>query len=154
MQKNTYRPEIQGLRAVASLLVAIYHIWFGRVSGGVDVFFVASGFLITRSLLSQKERLGHLSPLAFWGRLVRRLFPTALLVLGATCVLSVLFLGKHRWPGLLEELIASTLYLENWQLANTAVDYLDQDNAQSPAQHYWAWRSRVSSICCGPSCSR
>lgn len=56
--ERKFRPEIEGLRAVAALLVAVYHIWMMRVSGGVDVFFVVSGFLITTSLLSRYARDG------------------------------------------------------------------------------------------------
>ncbi|RKJ60014.1 acyltransferase, partial [Butyricicoccus sp. 1XD8-22] len=55
-----FRPEIEGVRVVASLLVAVYHIWLGRVSGGVDVFFIVSGFLITTSLLSRMEKVGRI----------------------------------------------------------------------------------------------
>lgn len=133
-----HRPEIQGLRAVASILVAIYHIWLGRVSGGVDVFFVVSGFLITRSLLGQVERDGSINALKFWGRLVQRLFPCALLVLLIVAVATVVWLPQFRWQASFSEILASTFYFENWQLASTAVDYLDRENAQSPVQHYWA----------------
>jgi peptidoglycan/LPS O-acetylase OafA/YrhL len=55
-----FRSEIEGLRAVAAILVAVYHIWLGNVSGGVDVFFVVSGFLITLSLLSKFEKVTKL----------------------------------------------------------------------------------------------
>ena len=56
--QKRYRPEIEGLRTITTLLVVIYHIWLGRVSGGIDVFFVLSGYLITMSLLSRiKERV-------------------------------------------------------------------------------------------------
>src|SRR5262249_19559023 len=76
-----FRPEIEGLRAIAALLVAVFHIWLGRVSGGVDVFFVVSGFLITTGLLSHIERFGRVDFALFWGRLVQRLIPAAYLVL-------------------------------------------------------------------------
>ena len=77
MSAPSYRSEIQGLRAVAALLVAAYHIWFGRVSGGVDVFIVVSAFLITTALLKQVETGGRVQFGMFWGGLVRRLVPAA-----------------------------------------------------------------------------
>jgi peptidoglycan/LPS O-acetylase OafA/YrhL len=55
-----FRPEIEGLRAIAAMLVAVFHIWLGRVSGGVDVFFVVSSFLITLGLLGELDRLSLL----------------------------------------------------------------------------------------------
>jgi peptidoglycan/LPS O-acetylase OafA/YrhL len=138
MSNPSHRPEIQGLRTVASLLVAVYHIWLGRVSGGVDVFFVVSGFLITRSLLGQLEREGKVDALKFWARLVQRLFPNALFILLVVLAGTVLFLPQFRWPSTFDEILASTFYFENWQLATGAVDYLARDNAKSPVQHYWA----------------
>src|SRR5690606_39805395 len=56
VRRANHRPEIQGLRAVAVLLVVAYHVWFGRVSGGVDVFLMLTGFLITGSLVRAVER--------------------------------------------------------------------------------------------------
>ena len=53
---RAYRPELQGLRAVAVTLVVVYHVWFGRVSGGVDVFFLISGFLLTGQLVRAAGR--------------------------------------------------------------------------------------------------
>jgi len=79
--REHYRPEIQGLRAVAALLVAAYHIWLGRVSSGVDVFFVVTGFLTTRTLLGHLERSGRIDFATFWAGLARRLLPAARLVL-------------------------------------------------------------------------
>ena len=78
--EKRYRPEIEGVRTVATLLVAIYHIWLGRVSGGIDVFFVLSGFLITTSLLSRVERTGSVGFANFVVGLAKRLFPQALFV--------------------------------------------------------------------------
>src|SRR5215813_12971757 len=96
-KQNAFRPEIEGLRALASILVAVFHIWLRRVSGGVDVFFVVSGFLITTGLLSQIERGGGVRFPLFWGRLVKRLAPAAFTVLGAVVVVSVVLLPKARW---------------------------------------------------------
>jgi peptidoglycan/LPS O-acetylase OafA/YrhL len=132
------RPEIQGLRAVAALLVAIYHIWLGRVSGGVDVFFVVSAYVVTKALMRQIEGSGRIGFAEFWGKLVRRLLPTAMLVLCTTAIVSVYLLPRPLWDETIPQIIASIFYVENWQLAFDAVDYLEQGRTASPVQHYWA----------------
>ncbi|WP_200827576.1 acyltransferase family protein [Thermomonospora echinospora] len=133
-----HRPEIQGLRAVAVLLVAVYHIWLGRVSGGVDVFLMLTGFLITGSLLRTVERKGRVEFLAFAARLARRLFPPAAIVLAGVLAGTLLWLPQDRWQGTLAEVIASAAYYENWRLATTAVDYLAGGDGASPVQHFWS----------------
>jgi peptidoglycan/LPS O-acetylase OafA/YrhL len=133
-----FRPEIEGLRAVAAILVATFHIWLGRVSGGVDVFFVVSGFLITTGLLSQIDRHGTPQFAAFWGRLVNRLLPPALLVLLVVVVASVVLLPESRWKETIKEVAASAIYVENWLLATSSVDYLQQSKVAGPVQHFWA----------------
>ena len=83
------RQEIQGLRAVAVLLVLLFHLWPDRVPGGyvgVDVFFVISGFLITSLLLREVDRTGSVSLAGFWARRLRRLLPAAYVVLVASAV--------------------------------------------------------------------
>ncbi|WP_312881306.1 acyltransferase family protein [Actinomadura alba] len=132
------RPEIQGLRAVAILLVASYHIWLGRVSGGVDVFLMLTGFLITGSLLRTAERTGRVQFAAFIARLARRLFPPAAIVLTAVLVGTLLLLPRTHWRDTLGEVLASALYFENWRLALTAVDYLAGGADASPVQHFWS----------------
>src|SRR5882757_931281 len=117
-QEGAFRPEIEGLRALAAILVAVFHIWLRRVSGGVDVFFVVSGFLITTSLLGQIERGGRVQFGPFWGRLVKRLVPAAFTVLAVVVAASVLLLPKARWKDAIEQVAASALYLENWVLAH------------------------------------
>lgn len=74
--ERKFRPEIEGLRVVAALLVATYHIWFNRVSGGVDVFFVVSGFLITTSIISTINRTGTFKFLPYISKLLKRLLPS------------------------------------------------------------------------------
>jgi peptidoglycan/LPS O-acetylase OafA/YrhL len=137
-RESSFRPEIEGLRATAATLVAVFHIWLGRVSGGVDVFFVVSSFLITTGLLGMVERTGRVDFLRFWGRLIRRLLPAALLVLGAIIVASVLFESKARWKDTILGVAASATYVENWLLAHDAVDYLQQNGPSPPVQHFWA----------------
>jgi peptidoglycan/LPS O-acetylase OafA/YrhL len=136
--KAEYRPEIQGLRAVAALLVATYHIWFHRVSGAVDVFIVVSAFLITTSLLRQIDSAGRVDFVAFWGGLIRRLIPAAFLVLFAVAIATILWMPRYRWIGATESITASGLYLENWLLAFRSVDYLAPRREASPLQHFWA----------------
>jgi peptidoglycan/LPS O-acetylase OafA/YrhL len=136
--EKKFRPEIEGIRAVAAFLVAVYHIWFGSVSGGVDVFFIVSGYLITTSLLTKMERTGSISFVSYLLGLAKRLFPLAFLVLFVTGVLSVIALPQARWEQVTGEMIASLFYFQNWQLASDAVDYLAQNNQASPLQHYWA----------------
>jgi peptidoglycan/LPS O-acetylase OafA/YrhL len=133
-----FRPEIQGVRALGALLVATFHIWFGRVSGGVDVFFVVSGYLILGSLLRQAEKTGRIDLIGFAYRLSKRLLPAALFVILATLVAAWLWLPQTRWEFVIKESIASTLYLENWKLIRQAVDYLAREELPSPFQHYWA----------------
>lgn len=136
--EKRYRPEIEGIRTIATLLIAIYHIWLGRVSGGVDVFFVLSGFLITMSLLSRIERTGTVKLGEFLLGLARRLFTQALLVIIVVGSLALVFLPQVEWGGIIAHMTASTFYYENWRLAFDAVDYLARDHAVSPFQHYWS----------------
>ncbi|MEA3321216.1 MAG: acyltransferase family protein [Bacillota bacterium] len=133
-----FRTEIEGLRAIAALLVAIYHIWLGNVSGGVDVFFVVSGFLITTSLLGRVQRQGKIDILDFNLGLAKRLFPAAFFVLLVVTLASMLWLPQVQWAQTLQEIFASAFYYQNWQLAFNAVDYLAQNNEASPVQHFWA----------------
>lgn len=136
--KPTFRPEIEGLRAVAAVLVAIFHIWVGGVSGGVDVFFVVSGFLITTTLLKQIERHGKIRPLSFLGRLLRRLVPSALVVLTVTLAATWVFTPDALKERTFREITASSLYYENWALALSSVDYLNKEDPHTAVQHFWA----------------
>ena len=134
---RVHRPELQGLRAVAVTLVVVYHVWFGRVSGGVDVFFVISGFLLTGQLARAAGR-GPLELGRRWSRTLVRLVPCAVVVLVATVAAGVLLLPEGRWLQTLREVVAAALFLENWQLAADAVDYAARSNMSSPVQHFWS----------------
>ncbi|GAB3496677.1 acyltransferase family protein [Amycolatopsis cihanbeyliensis] len=132
-----YRPELQGLRALAAVLVVVYHVWFGRISGGVDVFFLISGFLITGQLVRASER-GGIGFRSMWGRMIKRLFPAALTVLTAIIVAGWLLLPQGRWTQTISEVFASALYVENWRLVADSVDYFAQHNTASVVQHFWS----------------
>jgi len=137
---SPFRPEIQGLRAVAVVSVVLFHIWPGLVPGGyvgVDVFFVISGFFITGMLFREAEATGSISLVGFYERRVRRLLPAANLVLVAVALATPL-LPPARWKDTAWEIAASALYAENWRLSWLAVDYLGAENVASPVQHYWS----------------
>ncbi|MGL6234351.1 MAG: acyltransferase family protein [Segniliparus sp.] len=136
-ERAEFRPDIQGLRALAVCLVVLYHVWLGRVSGGVDVFFVLTGFFITGSLLRAAGGTG-LDPRRVWARVIKRLFPAGLLVLGAVVVAGVLVLPESRWQQTISEVMASAVYLENWRLAADSADYFAQHNEASVVQHFWS----------------
>ncbi|MCW2687265.1 MAG: putative acyltransferase [Mycobacterium sp.] len=134
-----YRRDLDGLRGVAIALVAVFHIWFGRVSGGVDVFLVLSGFFFGGSLLRTALTPGSsLSPVPEVLRLVRRLLPALVVVLAASAVLTILVQPETRWETFADQSLASLGYFQNWELADTASDYLRAGEAVSPLQHIWS----------------
>lgn len=136
--ERKFRPEIEGLRFVAALLVAIYHIWLNRVSGGVDVFFVISGFLITTSIISTINRTGEFKFRSYITKLLKRLLPLVFTVLGFTLIMSFFFLPVSITGKTIKEIIASMFYYQNWQLAISNTDYLDATQMKTPVEHFWA----------------
>lgn len=140
-KRSEVRPEIQALRAIAVLTVVVYHVWPEAMPGGyvgVDVFFAISGFLITAHLLREVQRTGTLSLWQFWARRARRLLPASLLTLFACAVATIAIVPQLYWQQFLTEIGTSTAYVQNWQLASDAVDYLGAENRASPVQHFWS----------------
>ena len=134
----SYRHDLDGLRGIAIALVAIFHVWFGRVSGGVDVFLALSGFFFGSSLLRTALRPGaSLSPWPHVKRLARRLLPALVTVLAAAAVLTVLIQPQTRWVAA-NQCLASLGYYQNWELSATASDYLRAGETVSPLQHIWS----------------
>ncbi|WIE57254.1 acyltransferase family protein [Curtobacterium sp. MCLR17_031] len=139
--RDTTRWDIQGLRAFAVLAVVVYHLWPGALHGGfvgVDVFFVISGFLITGLLLREQLATGTIRLGRFWSRRAKRLLPAAFLTIVVTGVAVLVAVPSALWGQYGRELIASTVYLQNWELAANAVDYLASADAPSPFQHFWS----------------
>ncbi|KAB1649101.1 acyltransferase family protein [Pseudoclavibacter endophyticus] len=134
-----WMPEVQGLRTLALLLVATFHIWFDRVSGGVDIFLLVSAFLMTRSLLGRLERGEPLLPLQYIAKRFGRLMPLSVVVAALILAGSLVALPVSQFGGYVEQFFASTLYVENRWLQNTLVDYFGQGTGlASPFQHYWS----------------
>src|ERR1700687_5756377 len=134
-----YRHDLDGVRAIAVALVAVFHIWFGRVSGGVDVFLALSGFFFGGKILrAALDPAVSLSPVAETIRLIRRLVPALVVVLAGCALLTILVQPETRWETFADQSLASLGYYQNWELANTASDYLRAGEAVSPLQHIWS----------------
>ncbi|MEI9404712.1 acyltransferase family protein [Mesorhizobium argentiipisi] len=136
-----FRPEIQGLRGLAVAFVVIFHIWPAALPGGyggVDIFFVISGFLITGLLTRMALSEDGISLVGFYTRRVRRLLPAAIVALLVTLAGTLLFVSDAWWEETAKQVIASALYVQNWRLAEQAVDYLGAEDAPSPVQHFWS----------------
>ncbi|MDQ7905748.1 acyltransferase family protein [Phytohabitans sp. ZYX-F-186] len=141
MTRQGFRGDIEGLRAVAVVAVLLWHAGVPGIGGGfvgVDVFFVVSGFLITRMLLDQVRANGRVSLLDFYARRARRLLPAACVVLLVSLVATYAFLPPIRWSDTAGDVAAAAVYLLNWRLAHQATDYLAQGEAPSIVQHYWS----------------
>ncbi|MFI5779746.1 acyltransferase family protein [Nocardia sp. NPDC051570] len=139
-----YRRDLDGLRGIAIALVVVFHIWVGRVSGGVDVFLVLSGFFFTASLLRRAEPIAAEPAAArLWvgitlRRLARRLLPALVVVLATVAVATLLLRPVTQWAEVARQTLASLLYYQNWQLALSWTDYLAADPSVSPLQHLWS----------------
>ncbi|MGX9791471.1 acyltransferase family protein [Mycobacterium sp. MMS18-G62] len=134
-----YRHDLDGLRGIAIALVAVFHVWFGRVSGGVDVFLALSGFFFGGRLLRTALTPGaSLWPVPEVVRLVRRLLPALVVVLAASALMTIMIQPETRWETFADQSLASLAYFQNWELANTASDYLRAGEAVSPLQHIWS----------------
>jgi peptidoglycan/LPS O-acetylase OafA/YrhL len=134
-----YRADIDGLRAVSILLVVGYHAQPWLVPGGligVDIFFVISGFLITRIILTQ-AKAGSFSPLQFYARRIRRIFPALIVVLAATYLIGWFVLLPDGFSLLGKSIAAGVGFVSNlFQLGQTG--YFAPDAAENPLLHLWS----------------
>src|SRR6478672_490711 len=130
------RGDIQGLRAVAVLLVALDHAAVGPFHGGfvgVEVF-----FLISSLLLAEVARDRRVSLIGFYARRARRILPAATLVTLVTVAASVWFLSGIEAEAVIGDALWATFFAANVKFASDGTDYFQGDSAPSPLQHYWS----------------
>jgi peptidoglycan/LPS O-acetylase OafA/YrhL len=136
-----FRHDVQGLRAVAVLLVVLYHAGVPGITGGyvgVDVFFVISGYLITSLVLRQIASTGRLSLPDFYARRVRRLLPAAGVVIAVTLIAARLVGPSLQVVPTAWDAIWTSGYAINLRLGARGVDYLAASETASPLQHFWS----------------
>ena len=133
-----YRPDIDGLRAIAVLSVVFYHAGLGFPGGyvGVDVFFVISGYLITALILKDLER-GSFSMANFWERRIRRIFPALAAMVAVTCVAGWFLLLPEDLAKLGASVIAQSLLVSNFYFWRTT-NYFGGANEEKPLLHTWS----------------
>lgn len=139
--RGAFRPDIEGLRAVAVIAVVLYHAGVPGVGGGyigVDVFFVISGFLITGLLWREVTTTDTIALGRFYAARARRLLPAAATVAVATAIATALVLPPLQARRVLVDGIASALYVGNYRFVGQGTDYLMSDQPPSPFQHYWS----------------
>ena len=135
-----FRPDIEGLRAVAVLAVVLFHAGvpgFGGGFVGVDVFFVVSGFLITGLLWRELATTSTIGMGRFYAGRARRLLPAAALVLIVTSAVATILFPPLQARSVLVDAITGALYVGNYRFAIAGTDYL-AESAPSPLQHYWS----------------
>lgn len=131
--------QIQGLRALAALLVTIFHARL--VPGGfigVDIFYVISGYLITGLILREIENTGKLDINAFYQRRIKRLMPTSVFVLFSTAIVGIFVLPAITRDALGRDLFAAAAYISNYLFAWWQNDYQNLNATPSPFIHYWS----------------
>ena len=134
-----FRPELHGLRGLAIGLVVLYHVFFDRVSGGVDVFLFLSSFLLVGTFTRRIDRGLPMRPAAYWARTFKRLLPPTAVVALGTLGAVYLLLGQERWMPAITDAIGSLLHVENWVLIQRGVDYYAaEETGASPFQHFWS----------------
>lgn len=133
-----YRPDIQGLRAVAIMMVVSMHCGILDIHGGVDVSFVLSGFLIGSQLLAEIDKTGKVSLTKFWARRFRRLAPPMALTIVGTAVIAWLYASPLKFRDFVADGLSASLSFLNWRLVENGTDYFANDGTQSPYQHFWS----------------
>lgn len=140
-QAGGFRADIEGLRAVAVLLVVACHVGVPGWSGGyvgVDVFFVISGYLISHLLQQEIKAQGRLDLLRFYARRINRLLPAFLLMVLTVLGLIMVLASPLEQPALLSSVLAAGLYISNLHFAAQALDYWSGDAKADFLLHTWS----------------
>ncbi len=141
LTQRGFRQDIEGLRAIAVLIVVLFHADVPGMGGGyvgVDVFFVISGFLITGLLWREASTTGSVRLRRFYGARARRLLPASATVGVVTAIASAVLLPPLQARSVFGDGIASGLYVSNYRFILQGVDYLTPYMPPSPFQHYWS----------------
>ncbi len=135
-----FRPDVQGLRAVAVVMVVLFHAGSGLSGGyvGVDVFFVISGFVITGLFLREREQSGRTSILNFYGRRSRRIVPAATLVIVVTVALAYARLGVVLGNTTADDARWTSVFLANFHFSSVGTNYLTAQQPPSPLLNFWS----------------
>ncbi|MFG2975698.1 acyltransferase family protein [Streptomyces sp. NPDC048331] len=139
--RSAFRPDIEGLRAVAVLAVLAFHAGVPWTTGGfvgVDVFFVISGYLITGLLVREAITTGRIRLGDFFSRRARRLLPPAAVVLAAVALAGAWLTVPLRRTDLEYDVVAAALSFANWRFVSQRTDYLAAGHDQSPLLHFWS----------------
>jgi peptidoglycan/LPS O-acetylase OafA/YrhL len=134
-----YRPDIDGLRAIAVLLVILYHFFPDRVNGGfigVDIFFVISGYLICGNILKDIDN-NNFSLLSFYYRRIRRIFPSLIVVSIVVLIISCITLFPIELRSLGKHIIGSSLFISNI-ISYIEIGYFDSNSRLKPVIHLWS----------------
>ncbi len=138
-EKRVFRTDVHGLRGLAVFLVVIYHVFVGRVSGGVDVFLFISAYFLTGTFVRRMETGKPIAAVGYWGRTFKRLLPPTVVVTFAILAATYLFLPASTYVPMLKDAFFTLIQGENWWLINQATDYYAADRtAASPFQHFWS----------------
>ena len=138
---RAFRPDVEGLRAVAVAVVVLYHAGVPGFSGGyvgVDVFFTISGFVITKLLLRQVDRYGRPHFAEFYACRARRILPAASLVVLGTIIASYLWLGFIRGNETATDARWVAVFLGNNHFASVGENYFQSEMPPSPLLNYWS----------------
>jgi peptidoglycan/LPS O-acetylase OafA/YrhL len=140
-QRLPYAAALDGLRAIAVIAVVGYHLDISWMQGGflgVDLFFVISGFLITRLLLGEQEQTGRIALGAFWMRRFRRLVPPLVIVVAASVAATRLWGVPEQWDAIRGDTFAALGYVANWRFILNDVSYFETLLGPSPLRHIWS----------------